>query len=33
MDDVKFIDVSGDEEKEAKGIKCSNVNDPEGFDC
>uniref|UniRef100_A0A8H7KEB1 Pectate lyase superfamily protein domain-containing protein n=1 Tax=Bionectria ochroleuca TaxID=29856 RepID=A0A8H7KEB1_BIOOC len=33
MDDVNFIDVSGDEEKEATGIKCSNVNDPEGFDC
>jgi hypothetical protein len=33
MDNVKFMSNLGEELVEAVGVKCSNVNDPEGFEC
>jgi hypothetical protein len=33
MDNVEFINISGEEEQAATGIRCSNVNSPEGFKC
>ncbi|KAL3495803.1 pectin lyase fold/virulence factor [Aspergillus germanicus] len=33
MDNVKFMSNLGEELEEAVGVKCSNVNNPEGFEC
>ncbi|CEL08645.1 hypothetical protein ASPCAL11792 [Aspergillus calidoustus] len=33
MENVNFMNNLGDELEEAAGVKCSNVNDPEGFEC
>jgi len=33
MENVNFMNNLGDELEEAVGVKCSNVNDPKGFEC